>query len=336
MSSTFISIEAFLLQQQANGKAFEYACAAALKKRLLARRFNHAHLETDAFLTAARRFSELSISNQNLFRRAAEAGVRVLENLEPNLRTSAATGERYVVKIQADAEGEAGDVRDVMVGKERGWQIGFSVKHNNDVAKHSRLSGTIDFGKLWLERNCDAEYFRAVNVAFDELESLARIGAHWDSLGISTEEKAKQFYRPVLEAFLAQLERFIVRDAGIPAKLFRYLIGKKDFYKVMAATSEETTTVEAYSFDGTLGQAAAPGALKPTRNIPRLNVPTRIVAKNFKTDSDNTIIIRFDESWAVSLRLHNASSRVESSLKLDVRLTATPATLLKVVERWSA
>ncbi|MDQ3688169.1 MAG: HaeIII family restriction endonuclease [Acidobacteriota bacterium] len=332
MSSTFIPIEAFLLQQQSNGKAFEYACVAALKKRLLARRFNHAHLETDAFLTAARRFSELSASNQNLFRRAAEAGVRVLENLEPNLRTAARVGERYVVKIQADAEGEAGDVRDVMVGKERGWQIGFSIKHNNDAAKHSRLSGTIDFGKLWLNRNCDAEYFRAVNVVFDELESLARIGAHWDSLGISTEEKAKQFYRPVLEAFLAQLERFIARDREVPAKLFRYLIGKKDFYKVMAATSDETTTVEAYSFDGTLGQAA--GALKRTRIVPRLPTPTKITAKNLKENSDNTAVIRFNEDWAVSLRLHNASSRVEPSLKLDVRLIATPAALLKIVEHW--
>ncbi|MBA2502575.1 MAG: HaeIII family restriction endonuclease [Pyrinomonadaceae bacterium] len=334
--STFTSIEALILQQQANGKAFEYACAAALKNRLSARRFNAAHLETDAFRTAARRFSELSISNQNLFRRAAGAGVRVLENLEPNLRTSAHVSDRYVVKIQADVEGESGDVRDVLVNKESGWQIGFSIKHNNDATKHSRLSGTIDFGKVWLDRNCDAEYFRAVNVAFDELEAFARIGAHWDSLGISTEEKAKQFYRPVLEAFLAQLERFITRDAGVPAKLFRYLIGKKDFYKVMAATSEETTTVEVYSFDGTLGQAAAPGDLQPTRNIPRLNVPTKITAKDLKASSDNTIIIRFDEGWAVSLRLHNASSRIEPSLKLDVRLTAAPATLLKIVERWSA
>ncbi len=100
----------------------------------------------------------------------------------------------------------------------------------------------------------------------------------------------------------------------------------------MANTTERATTVEAFSFNGELGQAA--GGIKPTLNVPRLSVPTRIIAKNFKENSDNTAIIRFNENWAVSLRLHNASSRVESSLKLDVRLINVPAALLKIVERW--
>ncbi|MBA2339812.1 MAG: HaeIII family restriction endonuclease [Pyrinomonadaceae bacterium] len=329
---TFASIEALILQQQANGKAFEYACATALQDNLLARHFKNEHVETNAFLTAARRFNELSVSDQNLYRRAAQAGVLVLENLEPNLRRVASVSERFIVQIQVDAEGETGDVRDVLVRKESGWQIGFSIKHNNDAGKHSRLSGTIDFGKLWLGRSCDAEYFKAVGVVFDELEPLARIGAHWDSLGITTEEKAKRFYRPVLEAFLLQLERFTARHPEVPTALFRYLTGKQDFYKIMANTTERATTVEAFSFNGELGQAA--GGIKPTLNVPRLSVPTRIIAKNFKENSDNTAIIRFNENWAVSLRLHNASSRVESSLKLDVRLINVPAALLKIVERW--
>jgi hypothetical protein len=53
--------------------------------------------------------------------------------------------------------------------------------------------------------------------------------------------------------------------------------------------------------------------------VPRLPVPTKLLEVDFKPDSHNTLLVRFDHNRSLSLRLHNASSRVKRSLKLDAR-----------------
>jgi hypothetical protein len=54
----------------------------------------------------------------------------------------------------------------------------------------------------------------------------------------------------------------------------------------------------------------------------------------FKSHSDNTLLFTFDHDWAFSLRLHNASAFVETSLKLDVRMTSAPPGLVQLQEPW--
>jgi len=51
----------------------------------------------------------------------------------------------------------------------------------------------------------------------------------------------------------------------------------------------------------------------------------------FKDDSDTTIIVTLDQGWILSFRIHNASSRIESSLKFDINLISAPRTLFKNV-----
>ena len=60
----------------------------------------------------------------------------------------------------------------------------------------------------------------------------------------------------------------------------------------------------------------------------------RVYFLDFKEGSDTTIEVVCDEGWTVSMRIHNASSRVEPSLKFDVNLVSLPSTIHAQVEPW--
>ncbi len=63
---------------------------------------------------------------------------------------------------------------------------------------------------------------------------------------------------------------------------------------------------------------------KPKRIIPLSKLPTRMIYFDFKPKSFNTLELVLDEGWSFSLRIHNASSRVEPSLKFDIKLLSKP------------
>ena len=117
----------------------------------------------------------------------------------------------------------------------------------------------------------------------------------------------------------------------IPPALITYLLGRNDFYKVIAKDSNRTTEIQAYNIFGSLNKPS--GAIRPLSRIPQVKLPNRIFDISFKINSNNTIIITCDQGWAVSLRIHNASSKVEPSLKFDVNLIGTP-NLGAMIEPW--
>lgn len=63
-------------------------------------------------------------------------------------------------------------------------------------------------------------------------------------------------------------------------------------------------------------------------------MPTQFYHIGFKPDSDNTIEVVCDEGWQISMRIHNASSRVEPSLKFDVQLISMSSSVHAQVEPW--
>ena len=63
-------------------------------------------------------------------------------------------------------------------------------------------------------------------------------------------------------------------------------------------------------------------------------MPTQFYHIGFKPESDNTIEVVCDEGWQISMRIHNASSRVEPSLKFDVQLVSFPSSLFAQTEPW--
>lgn len=319
--------------QTANGKAFEYACLLALYNALQASE-DITIEDSPQMRTARNLYNNMPDDSRGELLRAANAAARVIIRLEPQLQYPQDNIPLYL-SIQADAQGSAGDVRDVLcIRRQNCWQIGLSCKHNHHAVKHSRLSDTIDFGNEWFGIPCSRQYFAEVVPLFGTLrriqEDARRNGEA--ALWADIPDKAERYYKPVLQSFLDELARLARDNREIPGAMIRYLIGRCDFYKVITDDRHETTRIEAINIAGTLNRPS--GHRHSIVDVPRLRLPTRFYHMGFKPGSDNTIEVVCDEGWTISLRIHNASSRVEPSLKFDVNLISLPGSIHAQVEPW--
>ena len=312
-----------LAGQTARGKAFEYACLQVLFDSL--RNNQNITIEDTAAVSIARecylRTPESVVKKMEL---AAQAAVSAILRLEPQFEHPHDNTPLFL-SIQADMSGETGDVRDVLcVRKQNEWEIGFSCKHDHFAVKHSRLSNTIDFGSRWFSKPCSNLYFIEIAPLFAELRSLKAQGALWQELN----NKEFRFYAPLLRAFVSELNRLdALYPDEIPPALITYLLGRNDFYKIIARNSTRTTEIQAFNLFGSLNRIS--GEVRPLFRIPQVKLPSRIFDVRFKENSSNTIIVTCDHGWAVSLRIHNASSIVEPSLKFDVTFPSLQKTGLR-------
>lgn len=319
--------------QTKNGKAFEYATLIALYSQL----DSHPQLKnqqiavqsTPALITAQQFYSILGTTLKRDMDLAANAAIRVLLRMEPQLQNSNGNTPLYL-SIQADTAGMAGDVRDVLtIRMQNQWEIGVSCKHNHTAVKHSRLSSTIDFGNLWFGIPCSASYFQNIDPIFDELRVMRQSNMLWSSVN----NKDVRFYVPILEHFMSEVRRLDAANANrIPGLLLRYLLGTNDFYKVITHDRRRVTQIQAFSLYGTLNRNA--GTIHPQIRLPQLTFPNRFFDINFRPGSRNTIQIVCDEGWSVNMRIHNAASLVEPSLKFDVSLIGVPPNLYTHHEPW--
>ena len=146
-------------------------------------------------------------------------------------------------------------------------------------------------------------------------------------------DKAERYYVPILNAFMEELRRLDKENPGeIPSLLIQYLIGRNDFYKVITDDTHRCTKVQVINLYGTLHVKS--GKHKAMTSINLLKLPKRFFHIGFKPDSDNTIEVICDEGWNIAMRLHNASSEVEPSLKFDVKLEALPSSIYTEVAPW--
>lgn len=318
------------------GKAFEYACVKALYDMYAG--VEDVEIKDSAPVRTAEAFYNAAGEKQVDFDNGAKAAVRVIDRLEPRLRHEDSDAP-LVLGIQSDAAGISGDVRDVLcVRRLHQWEIGLSCKHNHRAVKHSRLSDTIDFGKEWLGYPCSKQYFDEVVPIFKKLRDIQEVSkkagnpAKWSDLT----DKAENYYVPILQSFMKELESLAASYGDVPEKLVRYLLGKNDFYKVITDDTHRLTRVEAININGTLNEASE--GYKTIVPVTSLRMPTKFYHIGFKVSGDKesqtTIHVVCDEGWEISMRLHNASTNIEPSLKFDVQLISFPASLFAVIEPW--
>lgn len=303
------------------GKAFEYACLVALNEKYSSDQTVIIQ-DSPQYHTAKSFFEEHEEAQASLMS-GAIAAVTVIDRLEPKLG-DLNSNDDLVLSMQTDSQGEKGDVRDVVCIRGNDWEIGLSCKHNHDAVKHSRLSGTIDFGKEWLGYPCSQTYWDEVRPTFEWLKSIREDGQktrmfhYWSELA----DKEERIYKPVLQSFMDELKRLSEANADVPAKLVQYLLGRKDFYKVITNEKGHYTTVQAVNINGTLGKPVK--GHKALVNIPVVKLPTRFYHIDFVEGSMNKIEVVMDGGWNLTMRIHNASSKIEGSLKFDVRMEAMP------------
>jgi hypothetical protein len=309
--------------QTINGKAFEYALLNEFLERLKVVT-SVTVIENEPFKTALKCFASFDEKEQSHYKLVASFAVNFLLDIEPRLANGINENDVLQLEIVADKAGQTGDVRDVLAIRSlQKWEIGISAKNNHRAVKHSRLSNDIDFGQKWLGFPCSVNYFEEIKPVFSNLAKLrtaSKATQKWDTLG----DYHTSVYVPVLNAFKTELLRLDKENPGIVAeRLVGYLIGNQDFYKVIKGKNK--VEIQAYNLHGTLNLSFE--NIKPKAKIQRLKFPNRLIEVVYQDNSQTTLLVTLNEGWQISFRIHNASSRIEPSLKFDINLVSAPHSL---------
>lgn len=308
------------------GRAYEFICLKTLEEEIKKIRLAKIE-ENSSFFAAEKAWNLIEKDLQKILTLSAQTAVIALFDFEPLITEK--ENDLVTLLIQPDSKGEEGDVRDILIIRSGiKWEIGLSIKHNHFAVKHSRLSKSIDFGQKWYKDSCSNEYWQAVNPIFDYLDECKKSGMLWREM----EEKDSKVYVPLLNAFKTEIKKAYSKDKKLPKKLVEYLLGEYDFYKVISIDSQQMTQLQSYNTHGTLNKPAK--NQKPKRIVPISALPTKIVAFDFKANSTNTLEMYLDNGWQFSFRIHNASTKVEASLKFDIQIIGMPASIITINSYW--
>jgi hypothetical protein len=310
-------------KQTQNGKAFEYALLNSFLERLQVLT-SVSVVENEPYKTAKKCFESFNQTEKGLYDLNASFAVNFLIDLEPKLSRGIDKTDILQLEIVSDKQGQTGDVRDVLAIRSlQKWEIGISAKNNHRAVKHSRLSNDINFGEKWLGFSCSQNYFNEIKPIFDELAKLrtaSKATQKWSTLG----DYHTSVYVPILNAFKKELQRLDEENPGVVAqKLVEYLIGNQDFYKVIKGKNK--VEIQAYNLHGTLNLPFKD--VKPKLKIQKLKLPNRLIEVVYNENSQTTLLVTLTEGWQISFRIHNASSRIEPSLKFDINLVSAPHSL---------
>ena len=309
------------------GRAYEFSYLISLYEEIS--KVRSVKIETNSsYYAAERAWNTLSESEKTMYKISSLTGINTLFELEPLILDDGK--DELELKIQSDDNGEKGDVRDVLIIR-RGieWEIGLSVKHNHFAVKHSRLSKKIDFGKKWYGIACSDQYWLDIKPIFDYLDEEKKKGTKWRDL-LSKEDDV---YVPLLNAFKAELEKQnLLFNKDIPRLMVEYLLGEFDFYKIIGIDNKEITRIQSFNLRGTLNKQGK--NLKRNIELPISTLPTRIVSLDYKPGSKNTLELYLDGGWQFSFRIHNASTKVEPSLKFDIQIIGMPVTIISIDCKW--
>lgn len=308
------------------GRAYEFAWINALNQTLS--NIRKTVIVSNSSLEANKRaWDVMPEEMKELLTTSAEAAVDAVLELEPRM----VENDNDVLKLepQKDDAGVTGDVRDIVVKREDiDWEIGLSIKHNHEAIKHSRLSHKLDFGNEWFGIPCSQNYWSDVNPIFDRLKTEKENGTKWPEIS----DKDEAVYVPLLQAFMDEVNRAYESDLSMPRKMIEYLIGINDYYKVVSHDSQRLTLIHSFNVHGSLNQ---PSKIKVSAiSVPLVQLPTELVTMRFKTGSTNTIEMYLNNGWELSFRIHNASSKVEPSLKFDIQFMGMPATIITINCAW--
>ncbi len=309
------------------GRAYEYICLLTLEKEI--NKSRKAVIEHNSSFDAAQNaWFSIDEALKETLQKSANAAIDTIFDMEPLILEDG--NDQLDLKIQKDSEGESGDVRDILIIRRNiQWEIGLSIKHNHFAVKHSRLSPSIDFGQKWFGVSCSDTYWDSVNPIFAFLKEQKKNGLRWSEL----DDKENDVYIPLLKAFIDEIKSSYKDHPDITKKMVEYLLGEFDFYKVISVDNKRTTQIQTYNLRGTLNQPSK--AQKAKISVPVSALPTRIISLDFKPNSTNTVELYMDNGWQFSFRIHNASTKVETSLKFDIQIIGMPATIISINCSWN-
>lgn len=308
------------------GRAYEYAWMNILYNALSSVR-NTKIVDNSSLVANERAWCTISDDMQKLFELSAASAVDTILELEPIMSDD--INEELLLEFQQDDAGIKGDVRDIVIKRnDIKWEVGLSIKHNHEAVKHSRLSHKLDFGNEWFGLPCSNDYWNSVQPIFDRLKNEKSNGTKWSELN----DKENSVYILLLNAFINEINRSYKIDSELPKKMVEYLIGTNDYYKVVSKDRKRLTVIHTFNTHGTLNK---PSKVKVSAiSVPVVELPTELVALKLKSNSTNTVEMYLNNGWQLSFRIHNASTKVEPSLKFDVQFIGMPISILNIECKW--
>ena len=280
--------------QTQRGKAFEYAVASAFRRAL------NVPLDELSAINAKTHYDACPDS-PSMDIAAAEAAM-FLKAFDESL------DDATLIQLQPGTAGQRGDVRDILIRLNDG-EVGISAKTQSNEIRAPRLSKNIDFGKEWADYPVSSGYWEAVNPIFEQLDAIRAENPRAKFSDIPN--KVEAIYLPVLTAFEDELRRLCSQyGPRFIERMFRYIIGRYDFYKVVRR--RDHVLVQPFNLNGTLGWGR------------RWSIPRDIELIRRPTGSRNKILVSFEGGAQVSFRIHNASSKIEPSLKFSITFVGLP------------
>ena len=308
------------------GRAYEYAWMQVLYEELSVKRKTRV-VNNKSLNDNKRAWDNLDEDKKRRFIISARSALGTILELEPLMSENGE--DELLLEFQKDEVGIAGDVRDIVVKRESiDWEVGLSIKHNHEAIKHSRLSYSLDFGREWFGIPCSKNYWLAVSPIFTRLKQEKYKGTKWSDLP----DKENGVYIPLLQAFMDEVIRSYKTDIFMVKRMVEYLIGTKDYYKIVSNDRYGVTVVSPFNPHNTLNN---PSQVKVSKlSVPTLILPTELVELKFKPWSNNTVEMFLNNGWSLSFRIHNASAKVEPSLKFDIQFIAMPDSIQKIRCKW--
>lgn len=309
-----------------NGRAFEFITLKQFEREIS--KFRSVLIDEGGGYAASAKSSEKITKELRLkLEKSAEIAVEIVLSLEPLILIQST--DMIVLKILTDEAGKQGDVRDIVIEQpDIEWVIGLSLKHNHKAVKHSRLSKGLDFGKMWYKIPCSQNYWNNIKPVFDKLEILAHKKTEWKSI----KDKGDIVYLPLLNAFMDEIMRAKARHPKKVARFMTlYLLGIHDYYKVQTIDAKRIVNLKAFNLHGTLGIYDVENKQSKIQILP---LPDRIIHLGIKPGSKTTVEMCLNHGWSFAFRIHNASSKVESSLKFDVSLIGHPNEIVNITKCW--
>ncbi len=170
--------------------------------------------------------------------------------------------------------------------------VGVSLKHNHNALKHNRVSPSINIRQWYDGRAASVKYYGVMKFLFDSVSPYKK----WSEIDKS------YFYNRVLTEVKKEIDRWNIPPND--TRIARYFLGQRDYYKVVYKPQKAEVVYTVFNMYGTL------------KTKSHINLSA---FKQADITRWNTLTLNFRD-YDINLRIHNASSRIESSLKFDVSL----------------
>lgn len=277
--------------QNLQGRALEYAIVAEIIQRLPQ---NQIHLTQRALQDQRRdepKYLNLSPRMQENYTKCS-AGI--FQWLDSNFQIST---QSISIDRLSDHLSKQGDVTDIRfaIGS---LEINLSVKHNHEALKHQRPASTA--------QHCGYIKGSAEDIQFRrDYSDITRaftttVQGYTNFRDLNQGVVFTQLYSPICQLVTQFINTFCTSQSSA-SHLFTFLVGRKDFYKIIFYESQSLVLIKNFS--------------KP----PFVNSVTA------DSSNQNYVSLQFSNAWTISMRLHTASSRItiNPSLKFDTKLDSS-------------